>query len=69
MRKGIIIAIIVMVAISIGFISIMTSEISKDVNAGQTTEIPTESPSEPNVEPPTSQTIILREGIGMGQNP
>jgi len=64
MRKGIIIAIIVTVAISIGFISIMTSEISNVDDSEQTTETPTESPSEPNVETPTSQTIVLREGIG-----
>ena len=64
MRKGIVIAIIVVVAISIGFISIMGNEIPNvDSSEEQTTEI--ESPSEPNVEPPSSQTIILREGISV----
>ncbi len=64
MRKGIIIAIIVAVAISIGFLSIMANEVPNvDNSEEQTTEI--ESPSETNVEPPSSQTIILREGISI----
>ena len=65
MRKGIIIAIIVAVAISIGFLSIMTNEIPNvDNSEEQTTEISSETPSEDNVEPPTNHTIILREGFG-----
>ena len=65
MRKGIIIAIIVAVAISIGFLSIMGNEVPNvDTSEEQTTET-LESPSEPNVEPPSSQTIILKEGISI----
>ncbi len=64
MRKGIIIAIIVAVAISIGFLSIMTNEIPNvDSSQEQTTEI-SETPSEDNVEPSSNITIILREGFG-----
>ena len=70
MRKGIIIAVIVAVAISIGLLSIMANEIpNADNSEEQTTETLIESPSEPNVEPPTSQTITLREGLGMGTPP
>jgi len=66
MRKGIIITIIVAVAISIGFFSIMANEIPNvDNSEEQTTETLIESPSESNVEPPSSQTIILSEGISL----